>query len=115
MLAATVVTMPRLATSPSMTLWFWSVSVPGHRGDLPVAEGRDAGNAEGPEEDHGRPGPRQQGRRPEEGPGQDQRDNREQPQPAATGAGDGERGLCQGKALQGLASYPPCPKHSALS
>lgn len=67
-----------------------------------MAERRDEGKPEGPEEDHGRPGQELQGRHPEESPGEDQGGDREQPQPAAAGHGDGDGSLRQGQTTDHL-------------
>lgn len=70
-----------------------------HGPDLSVAEGRDEGDAEGSEEDHGRSGPQLQGRHPEESPGEDEGGDREQAQPAAAHHGNGNWSLSEGKRL----------------
>lgn len=65
--------------------------------DRPVAEGRDERHPKGPEKDHGRPGPRLQGRRAEESPGKDQGGDRHPTERDAARHGDGERSLSQGE------------------
>lgn len=66
------------------------------RGDLSVAEGRDEGNSEGSEENHGWPGPQLQGRHPEESLGEDKRSDWKQPQPTAAHYGNGDWSLSKG-------------------
>lgn len=68
-----------------------------HSCHLPVAEGWDEGNPEGPEEDHGWPGPQLQGWHPEESPGEDQGGDRKQPQSSTAGDGDGDWSLSKGE------------------